>query len=158
MSLLSVQSGNSKFMMIYLEKLCCIQKDASCEKSDLTLADEKLFEEAFVTFFLMTITDLIYCAYSLRKHPTFHYATSGFRSKWCLRNVSAEIPYQQCVNTTLMIQALVTHHQLKICFIQSGKWRLINVEFLCSFLRHLFCGESAGDIIKCWLFSQAIVP
>ena len=37
---------NSKFMMIYLEKLCCIQKDASCEKSHLTLADEKPFEEA----------------------------------------------------------------------------------------------------------------
>ena len=45
-SLLSVQSGNGKFMMIYLEKLCCIQKDASCEKSHLTLADEKPFEEA----------------------------------------------------------------------------------------------------------------
>ena len=99
----------------------------------------KTFWRSFVTFSLMTITDLIYCAVSLRKHPTFHYATSGFLSKRCLRNVSAEIPYRRCVDTTL-IWALATHHQLKIYFIQSGKWHviLINVEFLCSFLRHYF--------------------
>ena len=117
----------------------------------------KTFWRSFIKLFLTTITDLIYCAFSLRKHPTFHDATSGFPSKWCLRNVSGEIPYRGCVDTTL-IRALVTHHQLKICFIQSGKWHLINVEFLCSFLRHHFCRESAGDITKCWLFSQAIVP
>ena len=77
-----------------------------------------------------------------------HFAAPPMVYSWNdVWETNAEIPYWWHITSQIWVRAF---HWLKICFIQSealsrsGWWRIISIEFLCSFLRCHFVGKPVG--------------
>ena len=97
---------------------------------------------------------------SLRKQLTFGNATTGFPAKWCLRNEHRNSILTMHLYPDLGILVLLigwiespTQHNQSEALPTSGEWRVISMEFLCSFLRSDLAGKPvvASPNVGCFL-------